>query len=52
MGLICIVGVYRYFTILTINYDNLLGILNGRLEVNFQFAPEYLVVAFGPDDMA
>lgn len=38
--------------ILTTKYDNLLGISNGRLEVNFQFAPEYLVAAFGPDDIA
>lgn len=52
VGFICIVGKYRYFTILTIKYDNLLGILNGRLEVNFRFTPEYLVAAFGPDDIA
>lgn len=49
------VHLHRYFMILTIKYDNLLdllGISNDRHEVNFQFAPEYLVAAFGPDDIA
>lgn len=52
MGSICIVGVYGYYMILTTKYENLLGISNDRHEVNFQFAPEYLVAAFGPDDIA